>query len=139
MKDYFNKKIIVVEDSEFSRLILKSHLKKIGYLNVDLPGGSVEAWELIATAHLEGNPYDLVITDLNMPELDGIDLIEKIKEDPISCDQDIMVITADADPVIKSAVLKMGALKYLIKPVSRDQLNTCLEEIFDSIAQKKSA
>jgi CheY-like chemotaxis protein len=138
MKDYY-KKIIVVEDSEFSRLIIKSHLKKIGYTNVELPSGSVDAWELIATAHLEGNPFDLVITDLNMPELDGIDLIEKIKGDPISCEQNIIVITADADPVIESAVLNMGASYYLVKPVVRENLAKILEKVFSDDHQKKSA
>lgn len=136
MKNYYEKKIIVVEDSGFSRLIILSLLKKIGFTNIESPDGSVEAWELIATAHLEDKPFDLVITDLNMPELDGIDLIEKIKEDPISCRQEIIVITADADPVIKAAVLTMGASFYLVKPVNKDELAQVLQKIFSSGEEK---
>ena len=90
-KCQLSQRIIVIEDSEFSRLLITSKLKKFGYTNIDQPPGAIEAWEMIADAFVSGTPYDLVITDLNMPGLDGIELIEKIKEDELSKNQKVIV------------------------------------------------
>jgi putative two-component system response regulator len=122
MNEYENKKIIVVEDSAFARLMVCGKLKKLGYKNITMPDTSVEAWEQIADAQLSDYPFDLVITDLNMPDLDGMDLIEKIKSDPLSESLKIIVISADADEIIIKVTLSMGALGYLTKPVEEKDL-----------------
>lgn len=116
MEDITKAKIIVVEDSEFSRAFILSAFKKLGIENIDAPDGAAEAWEMIAQAQLDDTPYDLVCTDLNMPEFDGVELITRIKEDTMSASQKIIVITADADPGIKFIVKELGVLAYFNKP-----------------------
>ena len=139
MKDLFQSKIIVIEDSEFARAVLVTQLKKIGYTNITAPSGSVESWELIADGHATGDPYDLVITDLNMLDLDGMDLISKIKEDQISKNQKIVVISADADKVIINVAYSMGILGYLVKPVEIEELEVAVKDALNGKSKQLSA
>lgn len=125
------KKIIVVEDSMFSRAIIVSRLKRLGFSNITSPESSIESWELIANSQLSDEPFDLVITDLNMPELDGMDLIDKIKSDSFSEMIPIIVISADADQLIKNIVLKMGASSYLTKPLDMGEFINALQDVFN--------
>ena len=127
MAEVLNKKIMIVEDSEFSRALIMVKLKNYGFSNIDLPDSSVEAWEMIADAQLSDFPYDLIITDLNMPDLDGMDLISKIKEDPMSNSLKVIVISADADTTIIDVCKSMGALAYLTKPFVPEELTAVVE------------
>lgn len=131
MKEILDASILVIDDSEFSRALLKTALGKIGFRNVRYIGSSIEGWELIANNHVEGNPYDLVITDLNMPDLDGIDLIQKVKEDPISENQKIIVVSGDADLGIKMVCKALGVLAYFTKPIKTESLKEILFAIFE--------
>ena len=131
MSSYNMKKIIVVEDSMFSRAIIVSRLKRLGFSNITSPESSIESWELIANSQLSDEPFDLVITDLNMPELDGMDLIDKIKSDSFSEMIPIIVISADADQLIKNIVLKMGASSYLTKPLDMGEFINALQDVFN--------
>lgn len=124
-------KIIVVDDSYIARKMLCAMLKKMGFTNYVDPETSIEAWELIAEAQLGEKPFDLVITDLNMPGLDGMDLVEKIKEDELSKDLKVMVISGDADQIIINVIKSMGAEDYLVKPVKMEELGTAIVNVLD--------
>lgn len=127
MSDVLSKKIIIVEDNEFSRVLITVKLKKHGFTNLTAPESSVEAWEAIAQATLSDEPFELVLTDLNMPDLDGMDLIGKIKEDPMSESLKIIVISADADKFIVDICKSMGALAYITKPIVPEELVAVVE------------
>ena len=129
MSNISESKLIIIEDSSFARATLYSQLKSLGYKNIDIPEDSSEGWELIAEKTVDGEPYDLIITDLNMPGLDGMDLIEKIKFDPGSSSLKVLVISADADEIIIHTVMKMGIEDYLVKPVATEDLDKTLKEI----------
>ena len=131
MKEILDSRILVIDDSEFSRALLKTALGKIGFHNVHYTESSIEGWELIANSHVEGNPFDLVITDLNMPELDGVHLIQKIKEDPVSRNQKVIVVSADADMGIKMVCKALGVLAYFTKPIKPRSLEEGLFAIFE--------
>ena len=129
MENILQSKLIIIEDSAFSRVALVNLLESIGYTNIDTPEDSAEGWDMIAQSLVEDEAYDLVITDLNMPGIDGMDLIEKIKSDPGSAHLKILVISADADKVIIDTVLKMGAEDYLVKPPKKSDLKKTIENI----------
>ena len=131
MKDPLKSKIMLVEDSDFSRAMLMTLLKKMGLENIECPETSIEAWEIIAQAQLDDEPFDLIITDLNMPGFDGVDLISRIKEDPLSANQKIVVISADADPGVKSICKALGVLAYFTKPPKPENFQEVLLAILE--------
>ena len=111
------KKILIAEDDDSQRLLLKMALETVGFHVIDAIDG-IEAMQ-----SLNVNPeIRFVITDLNMPRLDGLGLITKIRQVERRYTYIIVLTSIDEKSSINAA-LRMGADDYLIKPVSQDELN----------------
>jgi DNA-binding NtrC family response regulator len=118
--------ILVVDDEKGQREILGTILKKEGYAIEAVPGAR-EALELMETGE-----YDIILTDLKMQGMSGMELLERIVEDnPRQC---IVIMTAHG--TIDSAVeaMKKGAFDYLEKPLEREDLLMTLQRAFDHLA-----
>lgn len=133
MKEFLNKKILIVDDIQMSVAYLMKQLKGLGYLNITEFTDSVEAWEAFAEAQLSDEPFDLVITDLNMPGLDGMDFIAQIKNDEMSKDTKIIVVSADHDPLVIDEAIEKGVAEYITKPVDADELADKLKFVFEGL------
>lgn len=116
-----NKPVLVVDDEETLRFIISSVLEDEGY-QVTTAASGEEAMRL-----LEANPYKLVISDIVMPGMSGIDLLRKIKEK--KPETEVVIITSQASLETAVTAVGAGAYDYLIKPF--DQL-----EVITSVAHK---
>mgnify|MGYP001480068732 CR=1 FL=1 len=87
-----------------------------------------------AMMKVQSSPPALILLDLNMPGVDGIEVLGYIKRDPMAGDIPVVFVTAEDDPGIKERVRKAGAMDYLIKPVDFDDL----ESILDRLRQGKT-
>lgn len=118
------KKILVVDDEQDVRETLESVLAKLDYEPIVASGGR-EALELIRQ-----NKIDIVLSDLYMPEMDGIELLKRVKTE----NRNIVFLMITAHPTIETAVdaIKKGAYDYLTKPFHIDEvkmkLNRALEK-----------
>ena len=118
------KKILVVDDEQDVRETLESVLAKLEYDPMVAPGGK-EALEMI-----KNNKIDVVLSDLYMPEMDGIELLKRVKTE----NRNIVFLMITAHPTIETAVdaIKKGAYDYLTKPFHIDEvkmkLNRALEK-----------
>ena len=133
MEDLHAKKILIVDDSSMSLTFLKSALSKLGFTNVEAFLDSVEAWESFAEAQISDEPFDLILTDLNMPGLDGMDFVSQIKNDEMSKETKIVVISADADPLVIDEAMNKGVIEYIVKPINLDILKEKIEFIFKEL------
>ena len=108
------KRILVVDDEESLRRVTQLKLQQAGYEASTAADGAT-ALELLVR-----NPQDLIITDMKMPGMSGIDLLRKVKDDY----PEIIVILVTAFGTIESAVeaMRLGAYDYLIKPINADAL-----------------
>jgi DNA-binding NtrC family response regulator len=108
------KRILVVDDEESLRRVTQLKLQQAGYEAMTASNGS-QALEVLAK-----NPQDLIITDLKMPGMSGMDLLRRAKEEY----PEIIVIVVTAFGTIESAVeaMRLGAHDYIIKPVNADAL-----------------
>jgi len=120
------KKILVVDDESTARLLLKKILTAAGY-NVSLASNGIEAVKKI-----NNSKYDAVITDLNMPEMSGVELTKKILEN----EPDMIVILITAFGSIRSAIdsIRSGAFEYLTKPVDKEELLLTLNRGFEKVS-----
>lgn len=123
------RKIVIVEDAHVTRKMLVNKLTRLGIEGIVSYSNSAEAWEDIANSLLDGEPYDLVITDLNMPEMDGMVLLENIKEDPISEQIPVIIVSADHDQYVIDEALYHGASAYYTKPVDFEELRDKINEL----------
>jgi two-component system response regulator AtoC len=114
-----NRHVLVVDDEPHMRRVLEIMLGQAGH-QVFAAGNGREALEI-----LRGNPVDLVITDMRMPEMDGIELLTRLREDGVQVP--VIVITAHGS--VESAVeaMKRGASDYILRPFDIDALELVIE------------
>jgi len=119
--------VLIVEDDAATRRLYKFLLTNGGYLVLEAEDG-VAALEQLANNHCE-----LVITDMNMPRMDGMDLIKAIRRD--YADVYVILITAFGTPDTEKQAMRMGANDYLAKPFDFEELERRVRSFFESRAK----
>jgi two-component system chemotaxis response regulator CheY len=118
--------ILIVDDFATMRRIVKTCLRQLGFENVtEAEDGKV------ALQKLQGNEFKLIISDWNMPNMMGIDLLRNVRSDEKFKALPFLMVTAEAqkENVIEAA--KAGVSNYIIKPFTADQLEAKLSAIFN--------
>ncbi|WP_457681717.1 chemotaxis response regulator CheY [Thermovibrio sp.] len=123
-------KILVVDDMAAMRKILKTLLAQLGYKSVDEAEDGKQALEI-----LKQNPdkYGLVITDWNMPNMTGIELVQAIRSDEKLKHLPILMVTAEAKKENVLMAIKAGVNNYIVKPFTAETLKEKIEKIFSSL------
>ena len=113
-------KILIAEDDSSSRLLLRATLKKLGHEVFDTESGR-EAWE----AYQKGD-YRIVISDWNMPDMDGLELCRKIRSHPAGCYTYLLLLTANQGKESYLDAMSSGADDFLNKPFDKQVLSARL-------------
>ncbi len=122
-------KILVVDDMSTMRRIVKSLLEQLGFSNID------EAEDgKVALQKLENGQYDFVITDWNMPNMTGLELVEAIRSNENLKHLPVLMVTAEAKKENVIMAIKAGVNNYIVKPFTAETLKEKIEKIFDSLA-----
>ena len=122
-------KFLVVDDFSTMRRIVRNLLKELGFSNVD------EAEDgAVALQKLKGGGFDFVVTDWNMPNMDGLTLLQTIRADAALKTLPVLMITAEAKKENIVAAAQAGASGYIVKPFTAATLNEKLTKIFDKLA-----
>jgi two-component system chemotaxis response regulator CheY len=121
-----NLKILVVDDFSTMRRIVRNLLKELGYTNVDEAEDGVAALQ-----KLKGANFQFVVTDWNMPNMTGIELLKAIRADVALKHLPVLMITAEAkkENIIEAA--QSGASGYIVKPFTAGTLEEKLNKIFE--------
>jgi len=121
-----NLKILVVDDFSTMRRIVRNLLKELGYTNVDEAEDGV-----VALQKLKGANFQFVVTDWNMPNMTGIELLRAIRADAALKSLPVLMITAEAkkENIIEAA--QSGASGYIVKPFTAATLEEKLNKIFE--------
>ncbi len=128
LKPLAGMRAMVIEDSEIERIMLKNILLNLGLRAEALSSGKT-ALERVAAADRSGDPFKLLIIDLKMPELDGIDTALALKSLALKEFPDIVMATAYSDEIAGAELTKAGIARVLQKPVTRPMLNDILAEL----------
>jgi len=118
------RRILVVDDQESMRSLLKDMLDVIGY-DVMLAEGGEEALHL-----MESNQFDLVLTDLNMPGMDGTALLRAIKS--TRAELPVVIITGYGTFHTEKRVMREGANGYISKPCTLSKIEATLASVFSA-------
>ncbi len=134
------KRILVVDDNETNRLVLKMQLLSWGCRHDEAAGG-VEALEKLHVAAAENDPFTVAILDMQMPEMDGGTLGQIIKADETLQDTLLLMMTSLGVRGDAARMKKIGFSAYLTKPVKQSQLYDSLVSILnqDAVPKVKSA
>jgi CheY-like chemotaxis protein len=119
--------ILIVEDNSISAKVLEFNLQKNAYQTI-VAQSAKEALEHLTTAH----QIRLIIADIMMPEMDGLELLSKIKEQPEWKDIPVIMCSSLADMETVKKAMRAGCRHYLIKPVKKEQLLAKVREALDN-------
>jgi two-component system chemotaxis response regulator CheY len=126
-------KFLVVDDFATMRRIVRNLLKELGRTNVDEAEDGV-----VALQKLRANHFDFVISDWNMPNMTGIDLLRAIRADSAIQDLPVLMVTAEAkkENIIEAAQARASG--YIVKPFTAKILEEKLNKILESIQKQES-
>jgi chemosensory pili system protein ChpA (sensor histidine kinase/response regulator) len=128
-----DKVVVVVDDSISVRKFVGRMLEKAGY-RVRLAADGLEATEIIAQVGCH-----LVLTDIEMPRMNGYELMSHLRQDPATRQIPVMVVTSRAGAKHRDRAMKEGAVGFLTKPVQEDKLIETVEQIIGSDADERMA
>jgi two-component system, chemotaxis family, chemotaxis protein CheY len=119
-------KVLVVDDFPTMRRIVKNLLKQLGFENIDEAEDGAQA-----LSKLKGGGFGLVVSDWNMPVMEGIDLLKHVREDETLKTMPFLMVTAEAEKDKVITAIKAGVDNYVVKPFTAEVLKEKLEKIAD--------
>jgi two-component system chemotaxis response regulator CheY len=117
---------LVVDDSLALRRSVMYALQRLGEIICIEANDGAEAIKKLASG-----PFDIVLTDINMPLLDGLKLISHIRADPVLSKLPVIVITTESADADRERALKLGADAYLVKPVKAQEVLDVVERLLN--------
>jgi CheY-like chemotaxis protein len=120
------KRILVVDDEAVTRKLLTRHIENAGYQAVACDDG------IDALLKIGGEPFDLIITDINMPNLDGFSLLEMLNQKGIATP--VLFVTGSNEPEDEQRGLTMGAADFVHKPIQKEILLARIERALKQVS-----
>jgi two-component system, chemotaxis family, chemotaxis protein CheY len=113
-----NAKILIVDDMTAIRDLVKNQLAAMGYKNVLQAVDGEEALRMLMSATAEGIPFELVISDWNMPRMKGIDFLKKVRAVPDWEQLPFVLLTSESERDQVTEAVMSGVSQYIVKPFS---------------------
>lgn len=110
--------IVIVDDEPVNIKVTRKYLESAGYTRFLTTSDATQALQLI-----ESNAPDLVLLDIMMPEVSGLEILESLRQNPGTSSLPVVILTASTDPKTKFAALQLGASDFLAKPVDPSELH----------------
>ena len=121
---------LVVDDFPTMRRIVRSLLKELGFTNVEEAEDGQEA-----LGKLKGGDFEFVVSDWNMPNLDGLEMLKQIRADEAMKALPVLMVTAEAKKENIVAAAQAGANGYIVKPFTAATLEEKLNKIFEKLGK----
>ena len=119
------KRILIVEDSGTMRSLIAATLEELGEpVKIDEAENGFEALRLLPRVE-----YDLILTDINMPDINGLELVSFVKQDPRYAQVPLVIVSTEGSERDRAKGLELGANGYLIKPFDPDELRAMVVDL----------
>ncbi len=128
-----NLKFLVVDDFSTMRRIIRNLLKELGFVNIDEAEDGAAALRKLQ----EGN-FDFIVSDWNMPNMDGLTMLQNVRANEALKKIPVLMVTAEAKKENIVAAAQAGASGYIIKPFTAATLEEKLNKIFQNMESKAS-
>ena len=121
----FGMRVLVVDDFSTMRRIVKNTLRQIGFTNIEEAEDGQKAYDRLIV-----EKFDFVVSDWNMPNMTGIDLLRKVRATPQIKDIPFLMVTAEAKQENIVEAIKAGVSNYIVKPFTVATLDEKVKKIF---------
>jgi PAS domain S-box-containing protein len=128
--------VLVVDDNRTNRRILEGLLTNWG-MKSTLASDGESALAALQAAREDGHPFQLILSDMHMPKMDGFALIERVERDPISKTPAIMMLTSGGHRNDVARCEDLGVAAYLLKPIRRAELREAIERVLGAATENR--
>jgi two-component system chemotaxis response regulator CheY len=118
--------ILVIDDMQTMRKIIVNKLTALGFKNILEASDGMKAWEVLTQTK---TPIDLIISDLNMPQLSGIELLKKVRQDKVYNQVPFIILTAEGELSQMTEAVKAGVTTYLLKPFTAESFKEKIQSV----------
>ncbi|MCE3012212.1 MAG: response regulator [Proteobacteria bacterium] len=125
-------RVLIVDDMSTMRKIVGKTCKELGFSDLTEAADGTLAWEALQSAPA---PIGLIISDWNMPNCTGIDLLKRVRADSRFKGVPFILVTAEAEQHQVVEAVKAGVDQYVVKPFTKDDLKTKLEAVYKKYAK----
>lgn len=115
-------RVLIVDDSTMAADVLRKILRELGLENVDSATSGNQGWEKVKEAADSGSPYQLILCDWQMPDGNGIELVQKIRAEQRFVKTFICMVTAESEAQNIVNAITVGINSFVIKPFTKDDL-----------------
>jgi len=126
--------ILIVDDQEVARTMISSLLKELGYSNIYENDDGQKAFDFLTACALAEKPIELVICDIHMPEMTGIQLLKNVRQHKDLKKTPFIVATTDNEQSKILTCISLGANDYIVKPINMQLLQKKLGTIWTAIS-----
>jgi two-component system chemotaxis response regulator CheY len=123
-------KVLVVDDFKTMRKIVVGALGTCGLKNITEAEDGILAWPLIEAAAKEGKPFGLIVSDWNMPQLSGLELLKKVRGDATVRATPFVLVTAEAEQKNILEAVQAGVSNYVVKPFTPATFQEKLNQVY---------
>lgn len=123
-----NMKILVVDDFSTMRRIVKNLLRQIGYSNIEEAEDGEQAY-----SKLKNGGFGFVVSDWNMPNMDGLELLKKVRSDDQLKNLPVLMVTAEAEKEKVITAIQAGVNNYIVKPFTGEVLKEKMDKILEKV------
>jgi two-component system chemotaxis response regulator CheY len=121
-------KVLIVDDQQVMRSLVRSGLQQLGFTDFQEASDGEDALR-----HLLARPVNLVISDFNMPKLDGLSMLRAIRSHPPLAKTAFIMLTGRADKELVQRAVQFGVNNYLVKPFTVATLQGKIESVFGAL------
>ena len=125
-----NTKVLVVDDFKTMRKLVINALSTMGITSVVESEDAADAWPLVEQSYAKNEPFGLIVSDWNMPKMQGIDFLRKVRENAASKDIPFLMVTAEAEQKNIIEAVKIGVSNYIVKPFSPATFKEKVEQVW---------
>jgi len=118
--------ILIVEDSETTRSLIKAVIEEMNDFNIIEAASGFEALKILPTER-----FSLIITDINMPDINGLELIRFVKTNPLYKDIPLIIVTTERGEEDRKKGMSLGASAYITKPFKAEELKEAIKNVLD--------
>ena len=123
-------RFLVVDDFSTMRRIVKNILKQLGYENIEEAEDGAQAY-----SKLKSGSFEFVVSDWNMPNMDGLELLKKIRSDDQLKHLPVLMVTAEAEKDKVITAIQAGVSNYVVKPFTAEVLKEKMDRIFEKLGK----
>lgn len=130
-------RFIVVDDHMLMRKTLSQYLRELGYDKIDVAINGKDAMEKIGAKVLVGESYDIAFIDMNMPVMDGMELLRACRNNKSLDKTALVMLTGECERQKVIEAMKAGVTSYIIKPISKTVLAEKMANILKWLEEKR--